>query len=161
MAQAGVSTLGIVFSYGIETTAGEKPTSFKKLDRINSIGGISIEPETIDASALEDTVERSVAGRGTTAGSFPVVVNLTDLTFAQWEKLIEEYNEMESGIRMWFQVSAPGLTNAFYVAAQPPQEIPMPDMSQNELLTVEIPLTIDKYEGMSAKVKETENEIAA
>ena len=45
MAAAGISTLGITFGYGTETTAGTKPTSFKQLTRINAIGGISIEPE--------------------------------------------------------------------------------------------------------------------
>lgn len=54
MAAAGISTLGITFGYGTETTAGTKPTSFKQLTRINAIGGINIEPEQIDASALED-----------------------------------------------------------------------------------------------------------
>lgn len=54
MAAAGLSTLGITFGYGTEATAGTKPTSFKQLTRINSIGGINIEPEQIDASALED-----------------------------------------------------------------------------------------------------------
>ena len=52
MAAAGISTWGITFGYGTETTAGTKPTSFKQLTRINAIGGISIEPEQIDASAL-------------------------------------------------------------------------------------------------------------
>ena len=43
MALAGLSTLGIIFGWGVETTAGTKPTSFKQLTRINSIGGITIE----------------------------------------------------------------------------------------------------------------------
>ena len=43
MALPGMSTLGIRFLYGIETTAGTKPASFTELSRINSIGGISID----------------------------------------------------------------------------------------------------------------------
>ena len=58
MAEAGLSTLGITFGYGTEATAGTKPTSFKQLTRINAIGGINIEPEQIDASALEDAITR-------------------------------------------------------------------------------------------------------
>ena len=155
MAQAGVSSLGITVSYGIETSAGVKPSAFTLLNRINSIGGITIEPETIDASALEDLVERSVAGRGTTGGTFPITVNLTDETIEEWEGVISEYKEIESGLRMWFQISSPYLANAFYIAGQPPLEIPMPDMSQNELLTVELPITIDQYVGMREKVAPT------
>lgn len=71
MAEAGLSTLGITFGYGTETTAGTKPTSFKQLTRINAIGGINIEPEQIDASALEDAITRYVKGRADTGGSFP------------------------------------------------------------------------------------------
>lgn len=155
MAQAGVSTLGIRFSFGVETTAGEKPTTFTLLNRINSIGGITIEPETIDASALEDLVERSVAGRGTTGGTFPVGINITDETINEWEELISTYQELTPGLRMWFQISSPYLTNAYFVAGQPPLQIPMPDFGQNELLVAELPITIDEYVGMDAKVEPT------
>ena len=155
MAQAGISTLGITLSYGIEDTAGTKPTVFTLLNRINSIGGITIEPETIDASALEDLVERSVAGRGTTGGTFPIGINVTDETIDEWETLISSYKGMDTGKRMWFQISSPYLTNAYFVAGQPPLQIPMPDFGQNELLVAELPITIDEYVGMSAKVAPT------
>ena len=85
MAEAGLSTLGITFGYGTEATAGTKPTSFKQLTRINAIGGINIEPEQIDASALEDAITRYVKGRADTGGSFPITVNLTDATKEEWE----------------------------------------------------------------------------
>lgn len=155
MAIAGVSSLEITLSYGVETTSGEKPSVFTLLNRINAIGGITIEPETIDASALEDKVERSVAGRSTTGGTFPITINLTDETIEEWEELIETYKGLDSGLRMWFQISSPYLERAFYVTGQPPLEIPMPDMSQNELLTAELPITIDEYIGMEAKVEPT------
>ena len=80
---AGISTLGITFGYGMETAKGVKPTTFTKLDRINSIGGISIENETIDASAMEDFTSRYIQGRGDTGGSFPVSVNFTPETQEQ------------------------------------------------------------------------------
>ena len=63
MALAGISTLGITFGYGVETTAGEKPSAFTQLTRINAIGGITIENEQIDASALEDAVSKRCACR--------------------------------------------------------------------------------------------------
>ena len=102
MAEAGLSTLGITFGYGTETTAGTKPTSFKQLTRINAIGGINIEPEQIDASALEDAITRYVKGRADTGGSFPITVNLTDATKEEWEALITAYKALAGGKRMWF-----------------------------------------------------------
>ena len=153
MALAGISTLGVTFGYGVETTAGEKPTSFTKLTRINAIGGINIEPETIDASALEDYVERSVAGRASTGGTFPVTVNFTMDTVAEWKTLISEYQEAkEAGKRVWFETIIPGVTDAFFAVAQPPEAIPQPEIGQNELLTVEINLTVEEYVGLDAKV---------
>mgnify|MGYP006332662453 CR=1 FL=1 len=51
------------------------------------------------------------------------------------------------------RVSSPSLARSYFIAAQPPLEIPMPDIGQNELLVVEIPLTIDEFLGMSEKVE--------
>ena len=153
MALAGVSTLGITFGYGVETVAGEKPTSFTQLNRINSIGGVNVEPETIDASALEDIVERSVAGRATTGGQFPVGVNFTPETNEEWKELIATYKTaMDEGKRVWFETIIPGFDDAFFVVAQPPTIIPQPDFGQNELLVIEMPLTIEEYIGMDTKV---------
>lgn len=154
MALAGLSTLGITFGWGVETTAGTKPASFKQLTRINSIGGITIENEQIDASALEDLVSRYIQGRGDTGGSFPVSVNATPETYAEWEEVIEAYNTAkETGKRIWFETIIPGFEEAEFVVAQPPTKIPSPEKTQNELLVVEMNLTIEEFIGMDTKVE--------
>lgn len=154
---AGLSTLGITFGAGVESTTGVKPSAFTKLNRINSIGGISITPETIDASALEDAVERSIAGRASTGGSWTVTVNLTPETQAEWQKVINDYNTAKaSSLRMWFEIIIPGIEKAFFVVAQPPQALPLSELGQNSLLTMEISLTLDEYKGMDTKVDFTE-----
>ena len=158
MAAAGISTLGITFGYGTETTAGTKPTSFKQLTRINALGGINIEPEQIDASALEDFITRYVKGRADTGGSFPVTVNFTSDTVTEWKNLITEYKALSGGKRMWFETIIPGVTNSFFVIAQPPEEIPQPEIGQNELLTVEMNLTIEEYKGLDTSVAFTPGE---
>ena len=158
MAAAGISTLGITFGYGTETTAGTKPTSFKQLTRINALGGINIEPEQIDASALEDFITRYVKGRADTGGSFPVTVNFTSDTVKEWQDLITAYKALSDGKRMWFETIIPGVTNSFFVVAQPPEEIPQPEIGQNELLTVEMNLTIEEYKGLDTSVAFTPGE---
>ena len=158
MAAAGISTLGITFGYGTEATAGTKPTSFKKLTRINALGGINIEPEQIDASALEDFITRYVKGRADTGGSFPVTVNFTSDTVTEWQNLITEYKALSGGKRMWFETIIPGITNSFFVVAQPPEEIPQPEIGQNELLTLEMNLTIEEYKGLDTSVAFTPGE---
>lgn len=158
MATAGISTLGITFGYGTETTAGTKPTSFKQLTRINALGGINIEPEQIDASALEDFITRYVKGRADTGGSFPVTVNFTSETVEEWKTLIAAYKALSGGKRMWFETIIPGIANSFFVVAQPPEEIPQPEIGQNELLTVEMNLTIEEYKGLDETVAFTPGE---
>ena len=158
MAAAGISTLGITFGYGTEATAGTKPTSFKQLTRINALGGINIEPEQIDASALEDAITRYVKGRADTGGSFAVTVNFTSDTVKEWQDLITAYKALSGGKRMWFETIIPGITNSFFVVAQPPEEIPQPEIGQNELLTVEMNLTIEEYKGLDETVAFTPGE---
>ena len=158
MASAGISTLGITFGYGVETTAGTKPTAFKQLTRINAIGGITIENEQIDASAIEDFITRYVRGRGDTGGSFPVTINFTAETVTEWETLISAYEELTGGKRMWYETIIPGFEKAFFVVAQPPTAFPQPEIGQNELLTVEMNLTVEEYKGMDAKVAFTPGE---
>lgn len=153
MATAGISTLGITFGYGVEAEAGTKPTAFTKLTRINSIGGINIEPEQIDASALEDLITRNVAGRSDTGGTVTITVNFTEETKAEWKKVISDYEALTDGKQMWFETIVPGFADAFFVVAQPPKQIPQPEIGQNELLTIEMNLTIEDYKGMEAKVE--------
>lgn len=158
MATAGISTLGITFGYGTEATAGTKPTSFTQLTRINAIGGVTIEPEQIDASALEDMITRYVKGRADTGGSFPITVNFTAETKTEWTTLITAYKALTDEKKMWFEVVIPGISDAFFVIAQPPEQIPMPEIGQNELLTVEMNLTIEEYKGLDTKVELTKSE---
>lgn len=149
---AGISTLGITLGYALETEAGKKPTSFTKINRINSIGGISQSTEQIDASAIEDKASRYVSGRQDSGGEWTVTVNFTNETQQEWETLIDAYKNRGENLRMWWQVISEDLTDAFFVVAQPPQVVPMPEIGQNELLTVEMTLSIDEYIGNDAKV---------
>ena len=151
----GVSTLGVTFVYGVEATgyAGTKPSSFTQLHRINAIGGITVTPATIDASALEDLVTKTVAGRGETGGTWTVTVNFTTETEQEWSTLISQYQTAKAnGVNMWFETIVPGFTKAFFVVAQPTEAIPMPEIAQNGLVTVEFPLVIVDVKGMSEKV---------
>lgn len=155
---AGITTLGITLGYGVEATAGTKPTTFNQLHRINSIGGITIDPEQIDVSALEDDKTRYAKGRADTGGTWTVTVNYTDDTSKEWEDLITAYNALSGGKRMWFEVVSRDLEKGFFVVAQPPESIPMPETGQNEALLVEMNLIIEEYKGIDTKVELTSGE---
>ena len=152
MAVAGLASLGIRLGYAVESTKGTKPTAFTGLSRINTIGGITIDPETIDASALEDLITRNIKGRADTGGSWPVTVNITDDTITEWTTLITAYKALTDGKRMCFEVYHPDLAKAFFVIAQPPEHIPMRESSQTALWKVDMNLTIEEYKGLDEKV---------
>lgn len=156
MAVAGLSSLGVLVGYGVETSNGVKPTKFNLLNRINSVGGISGTTNSIDASALEDYMERSVAGRQESGSTFPISVNMTDETIKEWNDLITAYKALTGGKRMWFTICHPQMEKAFFIVAQPPQVLPMPDFEQNSLMVVEMTLAIDEYKGLDTKVVPTE-----
>ena len=145
---AGISTVGSLTGYAIEETAGQKPTKFTKLSRINASDEINIETENIDASSLEDEIERSIAGRGTTGGTFGVTVNVTDETITEWEKIITDYKAAKAeGKSMWYEEYYPALKKAFFTKVEPPAVIPKPAREQNGLLTVTMTMTINEYVG--------------
>lgn len=150
----GISTLGIKFGYAAETTAGDKPAAFTWLERCNSIGGITLDTEQIDASALEDEISKYVAGRQDTGGTWNVTFNLTNDTVTQIETMISAYNTAKAaGKNVWFEVWSPSLTKAFFVVAQPPLHLPMPEIGQNELQTIELTFTIQEYKGLDTAIE--------
>ena len=155
----GLSTLGITLSFGVETISGTKPTKFTVLHRCNDIPEITLETETIDASALEDMQSRYIAGRQDTGGEWSPVFNLTEDVITELETMMEAAaTGLESGLRTWFQVTVPNLTKAFFVVGQPGTKIPLPAMAQNELLTGSISIAIDEYVGLDTKVEPTEGD---
>lgn len=155
--QAGISTLGETFGYGVETVAGQKPAVFYQLHRINEIGEVSITQEQIDASALEDSITRNVPGRGSVS-DWSVTFNATDETIEEWSDVIEAYQTLTGGKRMWFQTITPGLTKADFVVAAPPSAIAKAQDSQNGLKTISMSMVVDEYVGYDTKVAFSEKE---
>lgn len=154
---ADMTTLGVRFAYGVETTAGQKPTTFTQMHRCNAIGGISLETEQIDVSALEDYITQYAAGRQDTGGTWEVTFNMNPDVISEIETLYEKATTAkESGKGVWFEVIFPDLTDAFFVIAQTGRAIPLPDIAQNEAATIPVTLVISEYKGLDTKVEPTE-----
>lgn len=151
-AEAGISTLGVKFGYGIGTL-DQKPTEFTQVERVNSIGGISLSTEQIDASALEDKVSKYVAGRQDTGGTWEVTYNISDEVVTQLEAMISAYKTMTGEKKMWFEVWSPYMEKAFFVIAQVPETIGMPEVGQNALQTVTMTYTIEEYKGLDTSIE--------
>ena len=144
---AGLSTLGVKV-YQAESTDGAKVTeasSYSQLTRINSIGEVTITPENIDASALEDLNSRYVAGRSTVTDALTITINATDDTIAEWKAI--------AGKTICVMIDIPNMTDAFFVIVQVPATLPMPALDQNALLTMAINCTVNNFIGLDEKVE--------
>ena len=150
---ADLTTLGVTFHYGVETAKGTKPTAFTWLKRCNSIGGISLDTEQIDVSALEDFITQYASGRQDTGGTWDVTFNLSADVIAALKKLMSDAATGKTkGLRVWFEVVFPDLADAFFVVADPGKNIPLSDIGQNEAATIPLSLIIQEYKGLDAKV---------
>ena len=146
MADYGLSTLGITF-WAAESATGAKVTtasSYSQLTRINSIGEMTLEANSIDASALEDYVTHYVAGRADVSDTFPITINLTNETEAEWAALL--------GKKVCFLTKIPGLTKQIFIIATVPAKLPAPALDQNGLLTVTINCTTNDFIGIDTAV---------
>ncbi len=157
---AGLSSLGVRFGFAVETTAGTAPVAYKWLERCNSIAGIALSTENIDASALEDLVTRYVPGRQDSGGQWSVTFNYTEEVEAQLKAMITAYETGQAEttpLNTWFEVWFPDTAKAFFVVAAPPKVLPMPEVSQNSLQTIEVTFTINEYKGTDTAIKPVEN----
>lgn len=146
----------VKFGYAVETVADTKPTAFTWLERCNAIAGIALSTETIDASALEDLITKYIAGRQDSGGEWTITFNYTAEVATQLQAMISAYNTAKaSNLKTWFEVWIPNATNGFFVVAQPPQRLPMPEFSQNELLTIEVGFAVQDYKGELTAVEPT------
>lgn len=87
-------------------------------------------------------------------GTWTVTFNLTEDTTSQLEAMISAYETAkQSNLNLWFEVWHPDMTNGFFVVAEPPRVLPMPEFGQNELQTIEITLTIVDYKGQMTAIE--------
>lgn len=151
---ARLSTLGVTFGYGIETTAGEKPATFTQLELASNIGGITLDTEQIDVSALEDYVTQYAAGRQDTGGTWEIEFIMDpNKSVTQIQQLYTASAAAKAaGKATWFEVIFPSMNDAFFVVAECGREIPMPEVAQNEAATMSISLVIQEYKGLDTKV---------
>lgn len=63
---SGLSSLGMELGMGAYSSNDSLANAFTKMGRINAIGGIELDQETIDSSAIVDSVSQYVEGRSDT-----------------------------------------------------------------------------------------------
>lgn len=121
MASIYLITAGILVGYGVETTAGQQPTSFTEIPDLTSIGSVNPEPQTIDVTPLSETTwRRYVDALKDVGGAIPFGANLTDAFIDAWGELVEAYETAKAGgKRVWFVFYIPGLSKSFAMVGNP------------------------------------------
>lgn len=152
MAKIDLTTIGVKVGWAVGDV-GTKPAKFEQFFRVKKIGGISLENDKIELTALEATVKEYAAGLADTGGTWPITIGLNDDTLASYEKVMTAYkNGKKTGKSIWWDVFFPGLSKSFYVVAEP-GEIPMPDIDLSSPADIVINCTINKYVGLDVAVE--------
>ena len=79
MAGISLSTAGILFGYGVETSKGVKPSSFTQIERAMSLPSLNPQPESLDVTPLDATEWKEyIAGLKDTGGALAVRFSLNN-----------------------------------------------------------------------------------
>lgn len=116
-----LSTAGIHVAYGIESTAGTKPTAFVDIPNPKSIPDMNPEVSTYDVISLNDTVwKRYIDGLKDPGGALAITFGMSDGFRELWESICDEYDAVkDTGKRMWVEFFHPRLTKGFFFTCTP------------------------------------------
>lgn len=156
-----LSTIGVRLYYGVEETAGERPTSgYTRIYGIKSTPSLNPAPDTIETTTLDELEYKTyVDGLKDLGGSLEFTFNLTEELITRWDTLMTAYETAKAtNKRMWFAIVVPGLTKAFYFAGNP-SAMGLPETSVNTVLEitnyitpVSAPVKADKTSEMNDSV---------
>lgn len=148
-----LTTIGVKVGYAVETAKDTRPTSFKQLERCKAISGINLEAESIDVTALEDTIKQYAEGMADTGGKWELTFGLNDNVITDLTALrSESASGKKDGKDTWFDVWFPNLSKSFYIKAEPGM-IPLPDVGQGAAAELKISCTINKYIGLDTAIE--------
>lgn len=116
-----MSTAGMKLGYGVETTPGEKPSTFKDIQGATSIAEISSEKEQIEVTPLSATEYKEyVGGLADPGGTWEIGFNESNVLHTEWASIVSAYKTaIAGGNRMWFEAWHPSLQEAFYLVGEP------------------------------------------
>ena len=121
MAAISLSTAGILCGYGVEITAGTKPTAFIQLERAMSLPSLNPTPENIDVTPLDATEWKEyINGLKDTGGALAVKFSLNNAFKAAWDAFVTAFEEAKAaGKNTWFVFWIPGMDDSFFFTCEP------------------------------------------
>lgn len=154
-----LSTAGIDLCYGVETTAGVKPTSFKAIQGATSISEISSEKEQIEVTPLsEEEYKQYVGGLADPGGTWEIGFNESDALHEEWPEVVSAYKTaIASGKRVWFEAYHKKMKESFFLIGEP-NVLGYGGAEVSSAFTNTGRITINKVEGWSQSIAPTAGE---
>lgn len=145
MANRGIalSTAGVTVGYAVETAANTRPTTgYTAIPDIKEVPDFNPEPETIEATDLEETEYKFyVAGLKDVGGALAFTANFTEKLQTMWEELVEEYETaLSAGKRVWFEIKHPKLPKSVFFPGEPAR-MGLPSMGVSSILETSLYIT--------------------
>lgn len=153
MAEQALSTIGVIFGWGLGTLT-TPPTTWKQIEECVSIGEVSVTQDKLDATPLEAKRKKYIAGHEDTGGELQTVFNDTDTFDGQWGEMLEAYESRENTQAMWFCAYHPSKQkmNGYIVE---PGSLPAPEYAVGNVLQYTITNTLVDFPDPITAVKPT------
>ena len=134
-----LSTAGIRVGYAYETVAGTKPSSFINLPNPKSIPDMNPEPNALDVTSLNDTEwKRYIPGLKDLGGALGITFGQSQEFYTLWKNLCtNSASSRAEGKATWFVFYVPGLTDSFFMTADPVM-FGMPEAEVDSVLDVTV-----------------------
>lgn len=141
-----LSTIGVHLYYGVEETAGTRPTAksaYTELVGIKSIPSLNPQPDNLETTTLNETEYKTyIPGLKDLGGSLEFTFNMSQDLKDTWDALITADAAAKAAQKAtWFYIEVPGLTEGLYFTGEP-SPMGLPEMGVNALLEVSNSITV-------------------
>lgn len=138
MSRIDLSTAGVKLYYGVEASAGVRPTAlsaYTRLEGIKEIPEMNPAPDTIETTSLDETEYKTyVDGLKDLGGALGFNFNLTQAFITVWDNLISAFEAGKAASKAtWFVVVIPGITKALYFKGNP-SKLGLPSVTVNAVI---------------------------
>lgn len=153
MAEQALSTIGVIFGWGLGTLS-TAPTTWNQIEECISIGGVEVTQDKLDATPLEAKRKKYVGGHEDTGGELQTVFNDTDTFDSQWGAMLTAYEARTATQCMWFCSYHPkkAKMNVYIVE---PGSLPAPEYAVGNVLQYTITNTLVDLPDAITAVKPT------
>ena len=147
-----IASAGAFIQYGVESTAGTKPTTMTKITSVKTIGALDAEPASYDVTDLSDLeFKRSIPGLKDIGGDVPLTCNLTDAFLTEWTGIVAAAETgAASGYATWFEVVIPKLSKSFWFVGVP-VDLGLSEIATDTALECTAHITPNKIDGWGTK----------